>query len=110
MTGDAQERIQITLAGCANDVRRQGRRRSFAIPATRATLVIEIVAKRLLVEARLRSPRRVMLGWPEARAVGREHFIDQRDATIAIATELELGVGDDDSAIRGDGAATFVDE
>ena len=46
--------LQISLAGRIHDDRRQRRRRGIAVPAACVALGVEIVAQRLLVEARLR--------------------------------------------------------
>src|SRR5689334_12227673 len=80
--------------------RKRGRRR-LAIPSSRATLAIEIVAQGLLVEAWLRAAGRVLVRGPEPRAVRRHHLIDEQDAPRRIAAELEFRVGDDDPPRRG---------
>src|SRR5581483_4380862 len=81
-----------------------------AVPSARAPLQVEIVAQRLLVEARLHATRLIVLGGPEARAVGSQDFVDQRDAALTVASELELGIRNDDSAPRGDRTTTLVDQ
>lgn len=57
----------------------------------------EPVADELLVEAGLHDTRPVAVGGPIPRRVGRENFVGQHQATVAVDPELELGVGDDDS-------------
>ena len=44
--------------------------------------------------------RRILVGGPEPRAVGREHFVDQDDFAVDLA-EFEFRVGDDDAALQG---------
>ena len=63
-------------------------------------LVGEPVADELLVERRLAAARLVLVGRPEPRAVGRQHFVDQNQLAVDLA-ELELRVGDDDAAAAG---------
>src|SRR3954466_10339753 len=77
--GDSLEGIEISITRRVDHPGGEWGRRRLTIPPARATLAIEIVAERLLVEARLRPARRVDVGGPEARAVGCEHFVDQAD-------------------------------
>src|SRR6202012_5009755 len=51
--GDAAIGLQIALAGGVDDACRQRRRRGFAVPAAGVAFDVEIIAQRLLVEARL---------------------------------------------------------
>src|ERR1035437_4505074 len=86
-----------------------GKRRRWGVPvpATRAPLRVEPIAQWLFVETRLRAARLVLFGAPDTRTVWREDFVDQQ-RTAADVTELELGVGDDDAALRGQVTATAV--
>src|SRR6185437_4862670 len=68
----------------------------------------EVVAQRLLVEARLAPAGRVPVGGPEAGGVGRQHLVDHEQATVGRGPELELRIGDDDPPRRGVRAARFV--
>jgi hypothetical protein len=43
----------------------------------------------------------VLVGGPEARAVGGENLVDEHDLAGLVEAELELGVGDDDAALFG---------
>src|SRR3981081_2442335 len=95
-------RFQIPFLARAPHARRQRRRRGVAVPAAGATLGVEIVAQRLLVETRLRLAGLVDVDRPEPRTVGGHHFVDQDDASIAVAAEFELGVGDDDALVAAD--------
>src|SRR5260221_1198705 len=108
-TGNAPVRVEIPGAGLRHDAIRQGRRWRLAVPATRAPLGVEVVAQGLLVEAGLRSARRMAVGRPEARTVGRQHFVDETNGSLRISPELELRIGDDDSTRRRDVAASLVD-
>src|ERR1700689_5103564 len=101
--------LEITLAGGVNDLGGQWRRRCIAVPAAGAALGVEIIAQRLLVEARLRPARRVGIRGPEPGAVGRHHLVDQDDVPILVAAELEFGVGDDDALVATDLLAERID-
>jgi hypothetical protein len=48
-----------------------------------------------------------LIGGPEARGVGREHFINQDQFTVEQA-ELKLRIRDDDAAFAGVGAGSGV--
>ena len=45
-------------------------------------------------------PGLIAVGRPEPRAVGRQHFVDQRSARRRRSAEFELRVGDDDAALQ----------
>ena len=53
-------------------------------------------------------PGDIVVGGPEAGAVGREHFVDQEDLAVNLA-ELEFRVGDDDPALQGVSGAALED-
>src|SRR6266566_6111895 len=101
--------FEITLAGGIHHARRQGWRRRIAVPAAGAALGVEIVAQRLLVETRLRLAGLVGVRRPEPGAIRRHHLIDQDDAPVLVASELEFGIGDDDTLIAGKLLAEPVD-
>ena len=71
------------------------RRRAVLVPAA----LRQPVADELLVERRRAAARLVPVGRPESRAVRRQHFVDQNQLVVDQA-ELELRVGDDDSALE----------
>src|SRR5437016_1938643 len=75
--------LQVALAGGVDDAGRQRRGRGVAVPAAGAALGVEIVAQRLLVEARLRLAGLVDVHCPESRTVGGHHLVDQDDAAVA---------------------------
>ena len=54
----------------------------------------------MLVEARLAAPGRVLIRRPEARGIGRQHFINQDELALK-QTELEFRVRNDDAALAG---------
>src|SRR4051812_28846128 len=87
-SGDASKRIQVAGAGRQDDGRGQARRRGFPIPLAPLAFAIEIVAQRLLVEAWLAAAWLVRVRRPETRAVGRQHLVDEQDASGGIAAEL----------------------
>src|SRR5260221_2751263 len=101
--------FEIAVAGRINDAGRQRRWRGVAVPAAGFSLGVEIVAQRLLVEARLALAGLVDVDGPEPRTVGGHHLVDQNDAAILVAAELELGVGDDDALLAGGLFAKRVD-
>jgi hypothetical protein len=73
-----------------------------------ARLRVQVIAQRLLVEARLRAARRVLRSRPESGAVGCQHFVNKGHASRGIAAELELGVCDDNTTFSGHAAAKGV--
>src|SRR3974390_3546999 len=99
MSRDAPESFEIALAGGIHDAFRQRWRRRIAVPAAGAALRLEIIAQRLLVEACLRPAWLPGVGCPEARTVGGHHLVDQDDASVLVAAEFKLGVGDDDALV-----------
>src|ERR1700754_4907143 len=107
--GDQLVRLEVTLARRVHHARRQWRRWSVAVPAAGAPFRIEIIAQRLLVEARLRPAGRVDIRRPEPRAVGGHHLVDQDDAAVGVAAEFEFGVGDKDALAAADGLAERID-
>src|ERR1700712_39324 len=107
--GDAAIGLEITLAGGLDDACGQRRRRGLAVPAAVAALGVEVIAQRLLVEARLRLSRTIGIRGPEPRTVGRHHLVDQDDATGLVAAEFEFGVGDDDALLAADPLAEGID-
>src|SRR5581483_432639 len=109
VASDAAIGFEIAPAGRIHDAGRQWRRRRFAVPAAGATLGVEIIAQRLLVEARLRLPRFVDVGGPEPRTVRGHDLVDQDDAPLRVAAEFELGVGDDDAVVAADLLTARVD-
>src|SRR5438128_1257424 len=83
--------FEIALARRVHHARRQRRSGGVAVPAAGAALRVEIIAQRLLVEARLRLAGLVGIDRPEARGIRRHHFVDQDDAAVPVAAELEFG-------------------
>src|SRR5690606_15767676 len=88
---------------------RQGRRRRLLVPLALLDQLLEVVAHRLLVERRLATAGLVALARPEARAVRREHLIDDHERAIRQRAELEFRVGDDDARLLRHLAATLID-
>src|SRR5881394_630383 len=76
-------------------VGRQLGRRWLVIPAGG----IGPVANELLVKGRLRLARLIAVGRPEARGVGGKYLVGKDDLGAGVATELELGIGEDDAAL-----------
>jgi len=60
-----------------------------------------VISNTYLVVRRLALADLVLVGGPEARAVGSEDFVDEHDLAGLVEAELELGVGDDDAALFG---------
>jgi hypothetical protein len=57
--------------------------------------------KAYLVVGRLALADLVLVCGPEARAVGREDFVDEHDLAGLVEAEFEFGVGNDDAALFG---------
>src|SRR2546425_13319916 len=72
---DQSVRFQVPPSGRLDDLRRQRRRRRVAVPLPLLLQAREVVAQRLLVEARLAPPWLVAVHRPEARRVGREDLV-----------------------------------
>src|SRR2546428_13720304 len=87
----------MPLARRLHDLPWQRRRRCVAVPLALLLQAREIVAQRLLVEARLAPARCVAIGRPEPGGVGRENLVDHEQATVGRAAELELRIGEDDA-------------
>src|SRR4029077_10342940 len=75
---DALGRLQIAVAGLAHDVTGQIRPRCLLVPG----LVLQAVAHPLFVERGHRASRTSLGSLPETRGVGREGFVDQRQAIV----------------------------
>src|SRR5260370_24267973 len=101
--------IEITLAGGVDDFGGQGWRRGVAVPAAGAALRVEIVAQRLLVEARLRLAGLVDIHRPEPRAVRGHHLFDHDDPSVAIPAKFKFGVGNNDALVADDFFAERID-
>src|SRR3954452_7133907 len=96
LAGDALVGLAVEGAGALDHVVGQRGRGRRLVP-TRAR---SPVAHVLLVERGLARARRVSVGRPEARRIGREHLVAHHDpARLGVATELELRVGEDDPAL-----------
>ena len=94
----------VARRGAGHDIVGQRRRRRLTVPARG----LDPVAHDLLVEARRADADVVLLDVPEARRIGRQDLVDERDLAVDEA-ELELGVGQDDAALAGVVAAGLVD-
>src|SRR5262249_39120101 len=101
--------IKVSFARSVDDLGRQVRWRSLTVPSPGSPLAVEIVTQRLLVEARLPTSGCVTLRRPEPRAVGSQHLVDQEDAAVCSDPELELGIRDDNAALRRSGLTVGVD-
>src|SRR5712692_6738594 len=68
--------LHVPLARRLHHFPRERRRRGIPVPLALLLQTREIVAQRLLVEARLAPAGRVPVGGPEPRGVGRENLVD----------------------------------
>src|SRR6266498_4622174 len=82
LASDPSVGLQVPLARLPHHVGGQRRRRRVAVPASLLLQAREVVAQRLLVEARLAAPRLVAVRRPEARRVGREDLVDDEQAPV----------------------------
>src|SRR2546422_4423171 len=88
---DQSVRFQVPPSGRLDDLRRQRRRRRVAVPLPLLLQAREVVAQRLLVEARLAPPWLVAVRRPEARRVGREDLVDRSEEhTSELQSRLHL--------------------
>src|SRR5437016_4452581 len=104
LAGDPLVSLDVLLAGAPDDVVRDRRRGRIAIPAGGRSPI----AHKLLVKARLRAARLVLIGGPEARGIGRAHLVAERQLAIPVEPELELRVGEDDAALPGMLGSEFI--
>src|SRR5947209_6639667 len=109
MARDAAIGLEVAFAGGIHDAGRQRRGWRVAVPPPGAALRVEVVAERLLVEARLRLTWLVHVLRPESRTVGCHHLVDQDDAAILVPAELEFGIGDDDATLAAEFFAERID-
>src|SRR6266513_2491239 len=100
LPGDPPIRLQIPLARRLHDLARQGRGGSVAVPLPILLQTREVIAQRLLVEARLTAAGGVAVRGPEARRVGRQDLVDHEQTTVGRGAELELRIRDDDAPRR----------
>src|SRR6185436_9603245 len=82
------ERFFVFLAGPAQHVDRQRRRRRLLVPSLR----FEPVADELLVERRWIGAHSILVARPETRGVRREGFVDQISLSGFVLAELALCV------------------
>src|SRR2546429_7352539 len=78
LPSDQSVRLPIPLARRLHYLRGQRRRRCVAVPLPLPLQTRQVIAQRLLVEARLRASRLVAVRPPEARRVGREDLVDHQ--------------------------------
>src|SRR6516225_10857234 len=71
--------LNVLRARSLHDVDGQRRRRTVLVPSA----LLQPVAHELLVVGGLAAAGLVAVGGPEARAVGRQHFVDQDDVAAA---------------------------
>src|SRR5919106_3620109 len=93
LPGDPLVRLHVSRGGALDDLGGQRRCRWVPVPSR----PIEPVPDELLVERGLIAARRVSVGRPEARGVGRADLIDHDQLPVR-ETELELRVREDDAA------------
>src|SRR6185312_12585006 len=77
----------------------------------RGTLVpvegLQIIAHKLLIEARGTLPDGVLVLWPKARRIRRQTFVDQKQI-FTDSAELKFRVCDDNSTLVGVGATARI--
>src|SRR5213596_3716385 len=97
---NAAIRIPVALARRLHHLVRQRRRRRLSIPLSLLLQARQVVAQRLLVEAWLALARLIAVGRPKPRGIGSEDLVDDDQVAVGRGPELELRVGDDDTALR----------
>src|SRR5918992_808075 len=104
LSGDPFVCLHVSGGRALDDLGGQGRCRRFPVPSR----PIEPVSDELLVERGLIAARRVAVGRPEARGIGRADLIDHDQLSVR-ETELELRVREDDAAGGRGGPKALVD-
>src|SRR5690606_13872245 len=92
--GQSSQGFAVLVGGLAGDFLRQGGRWGFLVPAGG----VQPIAHELLVEAGRVAAFAVSVGWPEAARIWGQNLVHQGQGSVFVEAELELGVGDDDSA------------
>src|SRR3989449_1459605 len=90
---DQSVRLEVPLARRPDHLRRQRRGRRVAVPLAFLLQAGEIIAQRLLVEARLALAGPVAVRRPEPRGVGREDLVDHErseEHTSELQSRLHL--------------------
>ena len=101
------QRFQVLFARALHDFLGQLGAGRGAVPGLDR---LQVIAEELLVEARLRAAWAVIIGGPEARAVGRENFVREEDAPgDRLEAEFELRIREDDAALGGVGGGPSVE-
>src|SRR5256885_14508467 len=90
LPSDQSVRLPIPLARRLHYLRGQRRRRCVAVPLPLPLQTRQVIAQRLLVEARLRPSRLVAVRPPEARRGGREDLRDYEEAPVRPPAAPEL--------------------
>src|SRR6266540_5094940 len=98
--GYASEGIPIPLTRGMDDLGREGRWRRLSVPRALLLQVGQVVAQRLLVETGLATARLVRVSGPEARGIGRQDLVDDHQLALRRRPKFELGIGDDNAALR----------
>src|SRR4051812_44405707 len=108
LAGKDLVRVDIFVTGARDDVGRKWGWWARLVPARG----FEPVANILLVERRLRMPRRVSFHRPVARAVRSQNLIDESERTAALGigypTDFKLRVGQDQATAFGISAGVGV--
>src|SRR6267143_5489963 len=99
-SGDAPVGIPIAFTRRVPDLRRQRWWWRFSVPLSVLLQIGQVIAQRLLVEARLAASCLIAVGRPEARGVGRQDLVDDDQCAVRRRPEFEFRVGDDDAALR----------
>jgi hypothetical protein len=103
-TRQATERFEVFRRRFFDNILRQVRRWWSLVPIQR----LQIIAYELFIEARRALADRVFIFRPEARRIGGQTLVDQKQFSIDRA-ELEFRVRDDDSLLRRILAAARID-
>src|SRR6267143_5160567 len=97
-SGDAAVGIPIAFTRRVHDLRRQRWWWRFSVPLSLLLQIGQVIAQRLLVEARLAASCLIAVGRPEARRVGRQDLVDDDQLAVPRRAEFEFRVRDDDAA------------
>src|SRR5256884_4081154 len=87
---DQSVRLPIPLARRLHYLRGQRRRRCVSVPLPLPLQTRQVIAQRLLVEARLGASRLLRVRRPAARRGGREDLVDHEEPPVRAPAELAL--------------------
>src|SRR5581483_1832699 len=96
-SGETLQLLTVLLSRADDDIGRECRTRRLFVPIQ----CLEIIPNKLLVETRRARSDTVRIRRPEARRVGCQHLVDERELARLVHTKFELRIGNNDAAAQG---------